>query len=87
MSGVTPRSVIEMATRVHRSKKLAYYYAAQQLGISDHTPRKIEQGSTPGSFIPKDVVQEVFELFRRQRIAQLLEELKHLEDMALENEQ
>ena len=75
---ITPRSVIEMATRVHRSKKLAYYYAAQQLGISGHTPRKIEQGGTPGSFIPKDVVQEAFDLFRQQRITQLLTELEQL---------
>jgi hypothetical protein len=77
--GVTPRSVVEMATRVHRSKKLAYYAAAQQLRISCHTPRKLEAGDTPGSFIPQRVVDEAFEVFRQQRIAQIRAEMEQLE--------
>jgi hypothetical protein len=68
-----------MATRVHRSKKTAYYAAAQQLRISCHTPRKIEQGGTPGSFIPQRVVDEAFEVFRQQRIAQIRAEMEQLE--------
>jgi len=76
--GVTPRSVVEMATRVHRSKKAAYYAAALQLRISCHTPRKIEQGGTPGTFIPQRVVDEAFEMFRQQRIAQIKAEMEQL---------
>ena len=76
---ITPRSVIEMATRVHRSKKRAYYAAAQQLRISCHTPRKLETGDTPGSFIPQHVVEQAFEVFRKQRIAQIRAEMEQLE--------
>jgi hypothetical protein len=76
---ITPRSVIEMATRVHRSKKLAYHAAAQQLRISCHTPRKLETGDTPGSFIPQHVVEQAFEAFRQQRIAQIRAEMEQLE--------
>ena len=84
---ITARSVIELAISVHGSKKRGYASAGQELGVAWDTCRKIEGGETPGSRISPDVVQEAFELFRLQRIAQLLEELKHLEDMALENEQ
>ena len=76
---ITARSVIELATRVYRSKKRAYHAAAQQLRISQHTPRKLEAGDTPGSFIPQHVVEQAFEVFRKQRIAQIRAEMEQLE--------
>jgi len=75
---ITPKDVVAMAIRVSKFKKVGYYAAARQLRVSCHTPRKIEQGCTPGTFIPQRVVNEAFEVFRQQRIAQIRAEMEQL---------
>ena len=85
MTDISPRKVVELAISVHGSKKRGYAFAAQELGIAWETSRKIDTGDTPGSFIPQRVVQETFEAFRQQRIAQLLAELRQLEELVLED--
>ena len=87
MSDISPRRVVELATRVHGSKKRGYAFAGQELGVAWDTCRKIDGGETPGSKIPTDVVQEAFDLFRQQRITQLLTELEQLEKLVLERTQ
>ena len=87
MSDISPRKVVELAISVHGSKKRGYAFAGQELGVAWDTCRKIDGGETPGSKISPDVVQEAFELFRLQRIAQLLTELKQLEKLVLERTQ
>jgi hypothetical protein len=77
-AAVTPKDVVAMAIRVGGLKKVGYDMAARQLRISCHTPRKLEVGDTPGSFIPQHVVEQAFEVFRQQRIAQIRAEMEQL---------
>jgi hypothetical protein len=76
---ITARSVVELAVRVHGSKKLAYAIAAKQLGIAWETSRKIEVGDASGRRVPQEVVRRAFEMFRQQRLAQVRAEIWQLE--------
>lgn len=81
MSDISPRSVVELAIRVHGSKKLAYAMAAKQLGIAWETSRKIEVGDASGRRIPVGVVHRAFEVFRQQRMEQMRAEMERLEGL------
>ncbi len=73
------REAVALAVRLHGHKR-GWHLAATALGVSARTARAIDAGETSGATIAADRAFAARMTFRRQRAAQLREELAQLED-------